>query len=265
MSDNVIYVGENLANLIESPENDIEFDGVGIVSATLYFTCRWDVSVALVRGLNVHPDFSFLRRKKASVSRMEGKLAKVKVTYEGIDPSSGDEDNPESKTYALEGSTVREPIETHPKFKVMAGTSNDTRNENFDAIWAKEGEAQAEVFKKFGTNETALNQEHIKAGVKNFLSPSVVYTETRTYSRLAEEDIAVQLNNIGKIDVPPDSDVLPIVNPERNWLLLSANVVEIGTGIKVTRKWKMSGRRGWDNDIYGDGTGEGTANAGGGN
>ena len=65
--------------------------------------------------------------------------------------------------------------------------------------------------------------------------------------------------NLGKIDnswftvdvIPKPPTPLGDNGKLRNWLLVSAGYEAIGKGGRVTKMWRLSGRRGWDDLIYG--------------
>jgi hypothetical protein len=252
-----IYVGATLAELIEDVPATVEIDEIGIARATLNYTTLWESAPQLVLDLAVHPDFPWLLRKNSRITRDGGKTANVEVNFEGV--SATFEEQEANKIYGIEGSTSTSPIETHRSFPIFAGRLGA---ENFDtgAQFYDKGESRG-MFRGFravipkhlpegipGPPEEVPNP---KAGMKSFLDGGLILTETASYSRLTEETITQDMTNLGKIDVPPDNDVMPTVESPRNWLLITCSIIEIGEGVKVVKKWRLSGRLGWDADIYG--------------
>jgi len=254
------WVGESLATLLPDVPSTIEFDDIGIASAELVYSCDWDVAVPLVSAITVHPDYDFLKRKTASIQREEANMAKVSIKFEGIDPSGGgDPDEAVRTEYTLEGSSSSEPIEAHPEFEDnIAGKPSSPLNgalfvdpitgEQSDRDNGDGNDLLAGVFSKFQC--VSPTPSHPKFGIKSYQEKGFVYTEVKTYSSASAASISINMNGIGTINTPPASDILPTVNSPRNWILSSCTAVIVGSGVKVTRSWMLSGRRGWDPDIY---------------
>lgn len=243
----IVYVGGSLAQLREDVPHTIEIDETGVASAQLTYNCQFDLAVVLVKQLQRHPDYAWLVRKKATIDREEGYIAKVVVTFEGIDPTPPPDaptnENGEIVTYAVQASTDAEPIETHPSFYSFAGKPNDKTTWINGAYFDPEGQ-----FKGFrAPNATGQNK---KAGIRSYLSPGLVYIVTTTRSQANHSVVGIALAGLGHIDTPPNSIVMPTVEAGRNWLKIGADVETIGDGIRITERWKLSGRGGWDTDLY---------------
>lgn len=246
MSTTIIYIGEYAAGqLIETQDCTITFNEYGIASAVLHFESLWDDAPALVSAVGVHPDFNWLFRKTADIKRAGGNTAEIVITFEGVSPEQDEDAEP---VYSLENAVTNAPIETHPDFETFAGTwTNDGSNPNGARFITDVLDMNKGKFLGFVPTPGEANP---KAGVTDFLVPSLIYSETRTYSGLALSALAIDMNKIGKIDTPPPSNVLPTVASPRNWLLFACNASQVGGGIKVDKKWRLSGPRGWDEDIY---------------
>ena len=241
--------GDVLGRLLEDVPNTIEFDEFGITRATLNYTCFWHLAPSLVDVVKYHPDFPWLKRVNANIEREEANCGKVKIDFEGIPPN--DNEDYVKKIYSLDGATSTEPIETHPNFKDFARDVDEHNTDN-GARSVANGEDRGQFlgFSFLMGADADDEQRNPKAGIRSYLEPALVYTETRVYDAISAQNVGVQMNALGHIDNPPASSILPEVNEKRNWLLISCVVQEIGDGIKITRKWRLSGRNGWDPDLY---------------
>lgn len=231
MADTTVWIGENIVgHLIEDVPATIGIDEDGVASGSIPYTTAWESAVGLALGMNHHPNYPWLKRKKANITREPGGAAKVVIDFEGL-PS-----NPDPK-YSMDGSTSKEPIETHPDFvEKIGGKPGAEKN---SAVFDGDGK-----FKGF--KQVHNGSANPKAGVKSYLVPQVTYTQEKYL--LATTSL---LGSLGKIDTPPSSNVRPSVG-SRTWLMIGASASQVGNGIKLKRKWKLSGPRAWDEDIYGD-------------
>jgi hypothetical protein len=98
--------------------------------------------------------------------------------------------------------------------------------------------------------EGAPEAASAKAGVRSFIDGGFIYTETKVYNSKKADTVRIDMNRLYKIDVPPKSKILPKVSAKRNWLLVGCSVQEVGRGMRVTKRWRLSGANGWDEDIY---------------
>ena len=252
-SDIIWHNGSHLAELLEDVPATIEFDEFGIGSATLNYQCMYNRSVLLTTGLRRHPDFPWLRRKKATIRREEAGLARVSVNFEGIPPEGSEgttgAEQPDP-VYSIRGSLSSEPIETHPDFTVFAGKWND------DSTWVNGaefyGEEDGDKQGQFKGFSHLLDDDvpNPKAGLKTYLEPSIVLSEVRVFSGAFIESEQINLEQLGNIDSVPNSSYLPQVYSDRNWLLISCDVSQVGEGVRRSLSWRLSGRRKWDADVY---------------
>jgi hypothetical protein len=212
----------------EDPRNDIEIDRYGVAGATEYYWGPYNLAVGFILGKISHPLYPWLRRSKGVVSRQEANYAEVRITYAGVPP------NTLQKTYRTTGATSTEPIETHPQFSDFAGTpSNPANGAKFD-----------ENGKFIGF----VDPSNSKCGIRSYLSGSITFEETTVLGNLASGN---NLSQLGKISSPPSHPCRPSTPGGRNWLLVSGTAEQIGeTGGKVTKAWRLSAKRGWDNNIY---------------
>lgn len=189
----------------------------------------------------LHDIFSFTLFKEATVNKIAGDLEEVLVTYEGFFYSY----------YAftsISTSVNADPIETHENFCSFAGDINAPKN---GAIFNSDG-----TFDKFetylGGGTGNLNKF---AGVKQFLVPSVEVQVILQYADATFKD----LEDIGKVKDPEPStaaggvqkrDVQKYRTRKQNWLVTSVTWKPVGKGCTITKTYKLSGKNGWDKDIY---------------
>lgn len=238
-----VWEGTQLVGtLIESPEAELIIDKSGVAGATLNFMSDFDGVEGLIRQRSRHPDFGWLLLKEARVRREEANACKVRITYEGVSDDgivrlggSGGS-NPR---YSLKGSTSTSPIETNPNFETVAGTAEDEKD---GVEWDDKGN-----FEKF-TTYLSDGSKNRKAGTTQWLQPGLIYEETVTLHN--KTGVKALVKELGRISDPPKSAVLPTDLGNRNWLMADATAKQVGDGVELTRRWKLSGPNGWDEDWY---------------
>jgi hypothetical protein len=185
-----------------------------------------------------HPRFGNMLLSKRDGQRGDPGYWNVTYTFEGFL-----DEEPEEPTYELVGSLSQEPIETHPDFAtVIAGTPASPKNGAIfvDPESRKQSEATNAVFKEFSNNPDPGKKT--KARVDSYLEPSVEWRETK-FQRTRPNSVT----SLGNIQEPAGSP--PTLSP-RDWIVWSYSYVRRGALYQVTTTWRMSGRNGWDPDIY---------------
>lgn len=246
--------GNQLYAILESEESEVSVDETNNARAKVTYTGRWPDAATLALSVNVHPEFTALIRKGFSVQRVSPKLAKVVIEFEGVVNEEGDEEPAIYTRYTLNGTTSSEPIETHPKFPDFGGEPETQGTKDTNSKGAMFDELGRFLGFAIDTDDNGyyVDANRNKAGVKSYLGPGFVYSEEATYNRLAVETIALNMNNLGNIDTPPNSNILPSVKAPRDWILIGAEITDAGEGVVFKRSWRLSGKRGWDKDIYTD-------------
>ena len=213
---------------------EIEFDEFGVASSTVHVQFLFDDpgnAAQKVGNETVHPTFDWLKRTKAKIKREEANLAKAQITFEGIPP------NTDERKYKLKASLSTESIVTHPKFRE----------------WIEEGIVDLDDNQKPVWIEFDVDDPDSMEGIESWMVPNLVYEET--WVRGASGG-ARDFSKIGKKMNPPDSDARPgNIGSSRDFLFLGGDIELIGFGSKMTRRWRLSGPRGWNNRVYGAGTG----------
>lgn len=187
---------------------------------------------------SVHPRFTSMGVSKINwTAGKHGKFYRITYTYEGFLNSL-----PEP-IYSLSSSLSEEPIELHPDFLTIAGTPSDPLNGAIfidpDTQKITKDNARG-VFREFlATLGSAAN---LKAGIESYLSPGATWTEIYFSSSRPTD-----LGSLGERDSPSGS------NPSfgsRNWLYSGCEYTRRGYIYEIRKTWLLSGRNGWDADIY---------------
>jgi hypothetical protein len=146
--------------------------------------------------------------------------------------------------YILSSSLSEEPIELHPNFQDFAGKPSAPLN---GAVFVDPDTEKITtdnsrgVFREFkATLDGAVN---LKAGVESYLSPGATWSEI-SFSATRPTD----LGDLGKSDSPSGPN--PSFGSGRDWLYYGADYQRRGHIYEIRKTWLLSGRNGWDPDIY---------------
>tara|TARA_R110000772_G_scaffold53591_1_gene122555 strand:+ start:591 stop:1274 length:684 start_codon:yes stop_codon:yes gene_type:complete len=209
---------------------DIEFDAFGVGASTIHVQYEFNDPASAankISGILTHPTFQWLKRTKAKIQREEANSAKASITFEGIPP------NTDEKHYKLKGSLATENIESHPDFQ----------------DWIDEGIVEVNDKNEVETWLTGPGDDFDFTGIESWLVPNLIYEET--WIRGAKGG-ARDFSKLGKKENPPDSDARPgNIGSTREFLFIGGDIELIGYGSKMTRRWRLSGPRGWSDKIYG--------------
>lgn len=188
----------------------------------------------LLADFSPHPRFTSMELTKRSGQRAQPGWWTVNYTFEGFLLSL-----PEP-TYELTTSLGQEPIQTHPDFETFAGTPAAPLNGSVfvDPDTGYKSEKVNALWKEFAYSGTASN----KAGIDSYLAPGAEWRET-TFQTTRPTGI----KDVGTIDSPSGPN--PSVSG-RDWLVWSESYIRRGKIYQVTTVYKLSGRNGWDDDIY---------------
>lgn len=188
----------------------------------------------LLKEFAPHPRFSSMELTRRSGQRSKPGWWSVNYTFEGFLL-----DLPEP-TYELTTSLGQEPIQTHPDFVTFAGTPAAPLNGSVfvDPDTGYESKKTNAIWKEFAYSGTAST----KAGVDSYLAPGAEWRETKFQSTRP-----TGIRDVGTIEVPSGDN--PSVSG-RDWLAWSETYIRRGSIYQVTTVWKLSGRNGWDSDIY---------------
>lgn len=186
---------------------------------------------SLLADFATHPDFPNMELTKKRGTRSEPGWWTVNYSFEGFLFTL-----PEP-VYELTTSLSQEPIQTHPDFESeIAGTPASPLNGAVfvdpDTDWISE--KSNAIFKEFSGGE--------KAGIDSYLVPGAEWVETKFQSSRP-----TGIRDVGTIESPEGPN--PTVSG-RTWLAWAESYVRRGSIYQVRTAWKLSGRNGWDTDIY---------------
>lgn len=215
-------------------------DRYGVDMLTLVEKIPKDLFPSAIRSkYSVHPRFTAMEVSSIDWERTpSGAFYLVTYLFEGFLSSL-----PEP-VYSLDTSLSEEPIELHPDFETFAGTPASPLN---GAVFIDPDTGRITtdnakgVFREFMA--TVSGAANIKAGIESYLAPGAQWTET-SFSRTRPTD----LGDLGSIDSPSGP------NPSftgRTWLYSGAPYTRRGGVYQISKSWMLSGRLGWDTDIYG--------------
>lgn len=217
----------------------VTWDDTGIVEGSLSFRIGRSSAVSTALSYTSHPDHAFLKRSGGSVTFLAGGYADVSLSFIGVDP-----DMDGQVTTNIRATMATEPIDTHPTFKEWSPP--------FEPIFDLDG-----TFKQFPPLLKAGGKNE-KGGIQSYLDPTVTYEQSKIFAKASKKKLASELKNIGYIDdgfwtgagIPKAPSPVGQDGKPRNWLLCSGSYDTIGDGGKVSKSWRLSGRRGWDELIY---------------
>lgn len=225
---------------IRQIDQRIESDRFGVDMLTLVEEVQ--ETVGFRRLGEPHENYPAMTIIRRSAQRGVGKIWRVTYTYEGYIQ------NLPEPTYELTGSLDQQPIETHPDFFEIAGKPSAPLN---GAVFVDPTSGKptsddlAGVFREFRANldgDTGAISNP-KAGVDSFMDPGAMFTKT------SFSEVALALRDLGTIETP-SGDQVPTLS-DRNWLLWEISSRRRGYITEIREVWKLSGRGGWDDDIYG--------------
>jgi hypothetical protein len=197
-----------------------------------------------------HPDYPSLRLEDVDMERQEGGVAKVKLAYKSwsIEASYPGREPGPVKRYNLEISMSEEPLLTHDFFSDLEPDIVEGLQELMSGNRSKEDFARArEVLEGNEPGVAAL--EMIARGTQAYYNPGLVWVE-----RLTEKDLdGFELDKLRTIMDPPGDP--PSFGTDRDWLFIGASPQQTDDGSFWTgeRRWQLSEKGGWDENLYGTG------------
>ena len=228
------------------------------VGATVNFN---DTSLAKYTGKAYFSSGTIYGDFAGAQSTKKGDVASGSATYK----TTSDE-----VVYTMKFTTTSEPIDTHPDFEKIGGNGENPRNaavfetdgsfrkfahklSDQDIVWGDARNAKGGI--------GVAGDQNWYAGVSSYLEASGVWTKSFKSDRLPT------LDGLGRISTP---DGEPPEVDGRNWLYTGFSATftspakgDVNRKIKgdISMEWMMSGRRGWDKDIYGESAPEGGEDA----
>lgn len=220
-------------------EERFETDRFGVDSIMLKVEIPDALFPAMVlRNGSAHPRFTSMALSRRSGARSTPGFWAVSYTFEGFLFELP------TPVYELQASLDQDPIQSHPDFHtVIAGTpaaplngavflDPETNLPTDDNIKG--------VFREFAA--TLAGERNPKAGIESYLVPGAEWRETS----FAVSD-PTELSDLGTIDTPSGPN--PTLSG-RNWLAWSETYQKRGYIYQISKVWKLSGRNGFDPEIY---------------
>lgn len=156
-----------------------------------------------------------------------------------------DPDNADGEEFSLDGSTAKERIETHANLPLLIELYEGEVKPNgvtFPIHLSADSELNLD-------SEGDMLPKNPLYGVTSFYSPGIVWTRSWVANRFPQE----AANMLGTIDQPPigpRGETPPKLHGARNWLVMRFNAEWRGNVWKCRMSWVLSGRDGWNPDIY---------------
>ncbi len=237
----------------------INWDEQGIANASLVATIGKDLAVAKALSMQAHPDYPYMLRSGGRVTARADCLSEITLEFTGIDPNLDGQ-----VTTNIRGAMSTEPIDTHPDFGNGDIFVQDGWAADFDPQFNEDGSFKAfppkiSILDPDGGPLDFIDAANPKAGIESYLEPTVTFEQSKIFAVQSKQKLQEHCVNLGKIDnswftgdgIPKPPTPLGDNGKLRNWLLVSAGYEAIGKGGRVTKMWRLSGRRGWDDLIYG--------------
>lgn len=194
---------------------------------------------------SIYPDDTRMTLEDISKKRLAGGIVQVTLTYELRRNGDSDLGGVEEPDYDVDYSCSEEPLLTHPDFKNLS-------EEEQDALMAVASGASPKdtigdddkVIKdivKSDAGKKAL--EKLRKGHISFLCPGGTFSLTSTKG-------SISFAGVGKKGSPPAG--APAAPSGCNWLKEGIRGRKTGSkgNWRVTETWRLSGRGGWDSDLY---------------
>jgi hypothetical protein len=223
--------------IVESP-GEVHTDIYGLETCTAVFKAPQDRPDLIPPMFAYHPVFTYLNMERRRVSITPGYLI-ITGEFAGIPGGT-------IPIYELSLGCSDEPIETHPRFISEIGGRPSAPMNGAIFIDPSTGRVTASdavgVFDHFKlTISGTLNP---LAGISAYLEAAQMCWRERYCATSRPSDTTV----VGHIQSPAG----PAPNPPSggNWLYMGVTYEQRGNCFFITREWRASGRRGWNELIY---------------
>jgi hypothetical protein len=273
MSRSATIYGLPFGGLIFNPDFKAKRDEKGLWTGSNTFTCRRADLTRLIpqQGSSCTEEgFGFMGVISVDVANNEGDTATVTCNYSGTmtpDYTFGEDQPSIDYNSSLNVSTSEEPIETNPRYNPAgAGEGALSSEDRLIVAQFKAGRYKISETDEDGKIKTLITRiddakigrieitkdilkeilGKINDGIVSYLEPRQIYR----YSIMQKvKPTSDQLNKVGKIGIPKEA---PPVDTDRDWLLLGVNYDYNGVLYNVSEEWALSGKGGWDQELYGD-------------
>lgn len=201
----------------------------GTIEASLTFLVDKGYITELPELEDEHPDDVRLQCYNKAITYGELSFVTCVCSYFGIAPQKQTD-----PVFDYSGGTSSEPIETHDRFDVFAGTNGSPLN------GAKYDETTGAFLEFSGTDSGDL------IGVQYYLTPAV--NVSVNYWSDKEPDLSLRMKVYDVPEIGKDRFIkVPTV---KNYLLVDMPYRKVGNLYQVTEQYMGSGARGWNEEIY---------------
>lgn len=241
-------------NVVKLDAVDWEFDlEVGSNKVTAKGAYRDDYTNWMARCPlpgSPHPDLGALTLHKISAKRQEGWLIDVTLSYESNNPEASYPGRKAKtiKRYSMELTSSQEPLLTNHLFKDLSDKEKEALQQLLGSGRTTEEFATATAAVSSTAGTKAI--EKIRRGIDAYLNPGLIWTERFTSKCTSVLDLSKILKTTNS---PPGN--CPSGGTERNWLYLGGTAEQSNDGefFDITKKWQLSERGKWDENLYPDG------------
>lgn len=222
----------------------------GAVTATVNITVRRSLLFQVIRRLSIegHPYYAGMTLEGINSTGKPAGVVDVSATFRSVSAElatgpggQGQED------WRMSGASTESPISTHPEFLNWT----DSGNAIFEDVLDDNDQKVGEIFIRYKT-VLAGGASNPKAGVTSWLQGQWTLSVSKTFTNAGAAQSFANAGQVGRINNPTGTPSwVPSPTSGRNYLLLNSEIEEFGEGARVTKIWLLSGRGGWDTDIYG--------------
>lgn len=248
-------LGPALALRISPESPGLRETRTGLTEGEVIYEVSGEHSAALAvipKRWSVHPFSNYVWMESRDIQFMPWGV-RAMCRYAGADPLALN-----IPVYNLVVGMEEAPIETHPLFTNIGGTPSSPLNGAIflDPETNLPGNDNARCFFDRFPTFLADGSKNLKAGIESFLEPVVSYREEYVTTSLPS------LTGFGKRTTTVPGPGLPGGLGKRDWLYLGYTYTRRGNQggsgpfayasiiYEVTHEWRLSGRNGWDPDIY---------------
>lgn len=257
---------------------NISVDIDGIWTANYVYVMRFKEGLAKARETKSHPYYGDLIKTNWGVQRLDGDLGRFTLVCKGVEKGAY------NVRYNISSATQAEPIETHPFFDEGETIPDDAErvSDNEDAYGYRFGDpidsgmggglgSKQAIFETLSGNKIfkgfPLNSKFDLQGVTQFLNIGmslrctiVTHADNNFLTAITTDDVEKGggIYYVGQIadppsEIAPNVDLLPTAGgteASHNWLVTKCDVEIIGSAMRQTVEFTLSGYLGWNRLIY---------------
>lgn len=194
-----------------------------------------------------HPDLPGFIVRRIHAEREPGGLVEVTLSYGpanwNVSYPGRPGGNQQIKRYDIEVTGSEESLQTHPRYTSLSETELNALREIIGGNTYQENGAKWETQVTSSKGLECLGK--IKKAVVSFIDPGIIWVE-----RYVDTDLnGLEMDKVGNIDSPPGGAP---TGGARNYLYMgaTANMSDDGKQYNIERRWRLSGRKGWDPQLY---------------